>query len=349
MSTTALSASAPDSVLCIDIGSRTQDALLFTRGETPANIPRMVLPSPPLLLARRIAALTDAGLGVYLHGTLMGDGFIPALSRHLDAGRIAAMHPATADAFAANGVALPAALAREESCPENCSPLRTGDVDLSFWKTLCRHTGLELPLLVAVAARDLGGASGETPGNMSVWRDTLFRAGKDGVPAETLMHSAAPAGLARLAAIQSVTGGPVADSGAAALLGLLSVRAIAERSHREGLLLINAGNSHITAFLVYRERVFGVYEHLTFGIDREQRIKDFTDFRLGWLPGESVIATGGRGCLFVELPPEAEGFKAAYITGPQRDLLRGMGQMAAAFDDVAQTGCFGLLHGMGYI
>lgn len=349
MSTTALSASAPDTVLCIDIGSRTQDALLYTRGENPANTPRMVLPSPALVLARRIAAHTDTGLGVYLHGTIMGDGFVQALSRHLDAGRIAAMHPATAAAFAANGVTLPPALAFVEKCPENCSPLQTGDVDLSFWKTICGHVGLEMPLQIAVAARDLGDGAHTAPSGMSVWRDTLFHAGSSGVPVETLVHAAAPASLARLTAIQSVTGGPVADSGAAALLGLLCVHSIAERSHREGLLLVNAGNSHITAFLVYRERVFGVYEHYTFGIDSEQLTKDFTDFRLGWLPGESVVATGGRGCLFVDLPPEAEGFKAAYITGPQRDLLRGMGQMAAAFDDVAQTGCFGLLHGMGYL
>lgn len=346
-----------DAVLCLDIGSRTQDALFFTRGESPANAVRFVLPSPALMLARRIAAHTETRRDIYLHGVVMGGGFIQALTRHLDTGCRVAIHPETLRSFAKGAVELPEErLFLRETCPEGYSPLETGDVNLVYWKTLCLAAGLEFPPLLAVAAQDHGGGHGgaifscENPGyGMPLWRDTLHRFAQEGVPPEELVYTVAPPSLARLTAIQSITGGPVADSASAALLGLLCVPTIAERSHREGVLLVNAGNSRTTAFLVYRERVFGIYEQQTFGIPPAAIAKNFIDFRLGWLPNETVLAAGGRGSLFIDLPPEAEGFKAAYITGPQRNLLQNMGQMAAAFDDVTQTGCFGLLRGMAYL
>lgn len=48
----------------------------------------------------------------------------------------------------------------------------------------------------------------------------------------------------------------------AAVLGALATPEVAERSDREGVLVVNAGNSHTTAFLVFRRRCW-VFMNIT--------------------------------------------------------------------------------------
>ncbi len=349
---------ARKSVLCIDVGGRTQDALLFSVGDDPQNTYRTVLPAPGLLLARRIAACTESRRDVYLHGPNMGRSFFSAVTAHVQAGCRAALHPATAEALFGDVASVTSqGIALAETCPEGHVPLLTGDVDASLWRQLCSMAGVGSPSLIAVAARDHGRYPGgdARAGRMALWREWLHKwdAGGDGggrgADPKALVFDSAPPELTRLAAIQALTGGPVADSATAALLGLLAMRDVAQRSHRHGVLLINAGNTHLTGFLVYKERVLGVYEQHSQGPDVDRIIKELADFRLGWLPTEEVERSGGHGSVFLDLPAEAEGFGPAYITGPKRRILEGHGRMTTPFDDAALTGCFGLLYGTGFL
>ncbi len=73
-------------VLCLDIGSGTQDALLARPGLEYENWPRFVLPSPARMVAQRIRELTLLRRGLWLHGGNMGGGFSQALREHLAAG-----------------------------------------------------------------------------------------------------------------------------------------------------------------------------------------------------------------------------------------------------------------------
>lgn len=84
-------------VLCLDIGSGTQDALLARPGLEYENWPRFVLPSPSRLIAQRIRELTLLRRDIWLHGGNMGGGFGQALKEHVAAGLSAA---STAEAAA---------------------------------------------------------------------------------------------------------------------------------------------------------------------------------------------------------------------------------------------------------
>lgn len=67
------------------------------------------------------------------------------------------------------------------------------------------------------------------------------------------------------------------------------------------------GNSHVAAFLVFKGRILGVYEHHTGMLDTDALLFDLKEFGFGWLPDEQVRAKGGHGCAFLApLPPEAE-------------------------------------------
>ena len=73
-------------VLCVDIGSGTQDALLARPGLECENWPRFVLPSPARMVAQRIRELTLLRRDLWLYGGNMGGGFGQAVKEHLGAG-----------------------------------------------------------------------------------------------------------------------------------------------------------------------------------------------------------------------------------------------------------------------
>lgn len=334
-------------VLCLDIGSGTQDVLLAQPGMVAENWPRFVLPAPARTVAGRIADLTACGCPLWLHGSNMGGGFGGAIAKHVAAGHSVAASPEAAlalhdnpDRVRAMGVSIC------DHRPANHVPVALADFEPGFWNTLLDAAGLPRPALVVAAAQDHGHhpETGNREGRFKLWRDFLHTAAGD--PA-ALIHDAAPASCTRLVALQrTIGGGPVADTGAAAVLGALSMPEVAERSHREGCLVVNVGNSHVIAFLLYRERIVGIYEHHTGMHDTESLLHDLQEFRMGWLPDEQVRSKGGHGCAFGDIPGDAEGFRPTFILGPRRDLLRGKGQFIAPHGDMMLAGCHGLLHGL---
>lgn len=338
-------------ILALDIGSGTQDALLAVPGVAPENWSRFVLPTPALQVAARIRELTAQRTPVWLHGSNMGGGFGGAVAEHLKLGLRLAATPQAASALHddVNRVrAMGVTITEDEPphCPVGFAPVFLSDCPPGFWNRLLKAAGLPRPALIVAAAQDHGihADTGNREGRFRLWKRLLRESGGD--PAKWL-YAEAPAECTRLAALQrAIGGGPVADTGTAAVLGALATPEVAERSDREGVLVVNAGNSHTTAFLVFRRRVLGIYEHHTGMLSAAELAKDLDEFRLGWLPDEQVRATGGHGCVFETLPPEAEGFRPAFILGPRRELLRGRGAFIAPHGDMMLAGCHGLLHGL---
>lgn len=339
-------AKEPRSVLCLDIGSGTQDALLHLPGEQQENCPKFVLPSPAKVMTGRIAALTEAKRAVWLYGDNMGGGFYWAVRRHLEQGLPVAAHPEAAFSLGDNpdrvrslGVELTA------DCPTGYTPLHLCDFDPGFWRTFLAAAGLEYPDLVLAAAQDHGfhPDSSNRIGRFQLWRDFLLQA--QGRP-EALVFADPPAQLTRLRTLKSRIGsGLVADTGAAAVLGALYEPEVRERQRREGVCVVNAGNSHVLGFLLFQERIWGVYEQHSHRLP-EDILADLALFRRGELTNEQVLDQHGHGCLTLDLPAEAEGFIPTYVLGPRRALLRDSGAaFLAPGGDMMLAGCFGLLQG----
>ncbi len=330
-------------VLCVDIGSGTQDAVLALSDEQPENWPRFVLPSPAQSVARRIAKVQDKG--IWLHGTNMGGGFAEAVLCHIKKGFLvaatsvasAALHDSI-DKVKAMGVEI------AESCPQGFVPIELCDYDAHFWERFLQLADLPLPQTVLAAVQDHGyhgSAYGNREGRFMMWRELLHNPHP-----ETWLFAKPQEQLTRLSALARATGGLVADTGTAAVLGALATPEVQERSFRQGVTIVNVGNSHVVAFLVFRGKVWGVYEHHTGMHDSASLVHDLQEFRLGWLPDEVVRAKGGHGTVFTgTLPEEAEGFMPTFVVGPQRECLRGHGQFIAPYGDMMFTGCHGLVYG----
>lgn len=330
-------------VLCVDIGSGTQDALLARPGLEPHNWPRFVLPSPARMVAQRIRELTLLKRHVWLYGGNMGGGFGQAVREHIAAGlKISATVAASRALHDREDVVCGMGVELAEDCPAGHVPLFLTDYSPEFWASLLRHGGLPQPHLTLAAAQDHGEhGQGNRAGRMRIWQALLQKSASP----EAWIHEAVPPLLTRLRALREKTGGPVADTGVSVLLGALSEPEIMERSFREGITIVNVGNGHTVAALVYKGIVRGVYEHHTGMRSLPEILSDLEQFRKTWLPAEEVQASGGHGTAFGPYCEEAGGYVPTFILGPRRDMLAGQGKFLSPHGDMMQAGSFGLLWG----
>ncbi len=334
--------------LCLDIGSGTQDVLLYNPETELENCPKFVLPSPALQIGRRIAALTAQGKSIWLHGRNMGGGVTRFVRAHLKQGLAVAAQPAAALTMGDDlGRVEESGVVFSEHCPAGFDPVLLADFDTAWWKRFFLAAELDWPDSITACAQDHGfhPAESNRRGRFRLWEDLLTES--DGRP-EALVFRETPDMFTRLKDLQDcIGGGIVTDTGAAAVLGALFVDEIEEESFKHGLTLVNVGNSHIIAFLLYRSRIYGVYEQHTGVVDSEKLWADLEAFRMGDLGFEQVFAENGHGCLTMALPPDAKGFKSVHVLGPKRSLLRGFNvSFPSPGGDMMLAGCFGLVKGM---
>lgn len=336
---------APCSCLILDIGSGTQDVLLFQQGMELENCPKFVLPSPAKKVAARVRALTAAGRDIYLHGQNMGGGFWRAIKAHQDAGLAVFADPEAALALGDDleqvrgfGVEL------TKTPPLSATPVQLTDFDAGWWQGVLEHLNLAQPDLVLACVQDHGFHPGKSNrlSRFAYWQRFMDQ---DQGRINHLLYTNPPPEMTRLVCLrQSIGLGLVADTGAAALLGALFDPDVERTAHKDGVLVVNIGNSHTIAFLVRGEQVLGVYEHHTGLLNRAKLLQHLELFRQGRLENVAVFEDGGHGCVSVSDLPR--GFERTVVLGPQRSLLEGAGlEFLAPGGDMMLAGCFGLLKG----
>jgi len=338
-------------ILCIDIGSGTQDVLLYNPERELENCPKFILPSPARYIASRLEKLGKANKDVYLYGNNMGGGFKGELKELVQKGLKVFAHPGAAmalsdhqDKLASMGVEI------TRSCPGGAVPVYLTDFDVGAWHVFLDMLGLEYPDMAMVAAQDHGYHPNKSnrQGRFEVW-DRLLSNRESRL--EELVFVQPPREFTRLCTIQEATGGgPVADSGTAAVLGALFVPEIEARNREKGICLVGLGNSHTVAFLIYQNCIWGVYEQHTGLLSGEKLWEDLKKFTAGELSFDQVFADQGHGAMVLDHPQEAKGFSDIYVIGPQRGLLQGYDvQFPAPGGDMMLTGCFGLLKAWHYM
>ena len=150
-------------VLAIDVGTGTQDILLFDSDLELENCLHVVAPSPTLVVARLVKAVTKAGLPLRLSGVTMGGGPCSwAIEDHLRAGL-----PVFATADAARTLdddldrvtALGVTLIDERDDVSGATSVAMHDLDVSSVRTAFDALGAETDFdVLAVAVFDHGAA-----------------------------------------------------------------------------------------------------------------------------------------------------------------------------------------------
>jgi len=353
-------------VLAIDMGTGTQDILVFDSSGPVENSIKLVMPSATTIAAGRIRRATAARRAVLLTGVIQGGGPCHwALEDHLRAGCDAYATPEAARTFdddldrvRAMGVRLvsedeAAGLDRRAEARPAVERIELRDLDLGA-------------IRAALAAFDVDGAfdglalgcldHGDSPPDYS---DRLFRFDhlKRVVERENDLFAFAclpeelPAYLTRARTMLSCAAGEgpavFLDTGPAAALGALQDPQVESEKKR---LVVNLGNMHALAFHLLGTRIVSLYEHHTGEMTTEQ-IEDFTERLVaGSLRHEEVFDSKGHGVFYADGGSNGEWPAMLAVTGPQRGRLRGSRlrpYFASPHGDMMISGCFGLVRAFG--
>ena len=331
------------SILAADIGGGTQDILLIEPDQPLENAVKLVLPSPTVIAARRIRKATKEGRPLFLSGRVMGGGAISgAVKGHLAAGLpvYSLEGPALTlhdnlDKVRSLGVNIVADRPEGEA-----AEVVLGDLDFDTLGRVLAMYEVAPPEIIALAVQDHGFSPdfSNRLTRFQQWQKFL----DDGGRMDRLLFTQPPANLTRWrAAAEVVPGAFFMDTASAALRGAVLDDYAAPLLDR-GLVVINAGNEHTVGFLVKGDEVFGVYEHHTGLLKPEILAEHMRRFTAGTLTNQEIFDQWGHGLAYRpgygELPP----FEPVVITGPRRELARGLGHMAAPYGEMMLSGCFGL-------
>ena len=359
---------SPLRILAVDVGTGTQDILLFESGKTIENCFKMIMPSPTVIVAERIKRATERGQPLLLTGVTMGGGPCHWAARdHALAGNAVAITPEAARTFD-DDLSMVEQMGFEivddvEAARRAQDPALV-HIELQDFDAHAIIRALEAfdvnPSIdaLAIAAFDHGAAP---PG----FSDRRFRFN---FIAETVQRNPTPSAFAysaqqtppdltRLRAIASSAArylelsnshpdAPLLlmDTGSAAVLGALEDPLV---RNQQDSLLCNIGNFHTLAFHLVHHRIIGIFEHHTGEINQAQLEDMLIKLAQGTLTNEEVFDTSGHGALVLSRPSSNnEAFPFLAVTGPRREMLRGSRlhpYEAVPHGDMMLAGCFGLL------
>ncbi len=332
-------------ILAVDIGGGTQDILIYEGWKNPENFIKLVLPSPTVIVSKKIEQATEKKQALFIAGTIMGGGkSTRAIKKHLEKNLPVYAMPEAAKTInddlnkvQETGVVLVTDRPEEE----NLCCVEMKDLDMETLRQTLSPYGIDLPEEVAVAVQD----HGEAPPGVSNrlfrfkhWESFLL----DGGELDQLAYLVPPAHMTRMKSVQQqAPGAMVMDTCSAAIWGA-TLDPFIKKELLRGAVIVNIGNQHTFAALVKEKRIYGIFEHHTRLMSAEKLFHMINKLRQGELTHEDVFSDGGHGCSVVKNLPR--GFQFVGVTGPRRCIAADLNYHSAnPFGDMMLTGCYGLV------
>ena len=361
-------------ILTVDIGTGTQDVFLYDSGLDIENGFKLILPSPTMMIHRRVRQALHASrrTPILLTGHQMGGGPSAwAIEEAARAGIPVYMTPSAAttlndelDKVEALGIKI---VSEEESIQLSAvSRLELRDFDFELISKTFSDYGVSLNDLEAIAVGVFD--HGNAPAGVS---DRQFRfdylderiKAKNSLSAFAYLSNDIPKIMTRLQSVADSAGElpcplVVMDTAPAAVLGANFDPTVMKRERK---IIVNVGNFHTLAFRL-GDGIEGVFEHHTGEIDLpklENYIRALAD---GSLQHQDIFDDMGHGALVYGTNPFEFGKDEfdIVVTGPRRSMFltedRGpktesnrppssvlRPYFATPFGDMMIAGCFGLL------
>jgi uncharacterized protein (DUF1786 family) len=350
----------PVKILTVDIGTGTQDIFLYNSHLDLENGFKLVVPSPTMIIHRRLKEATQRREAVVLSGVIMGGGPSAwAAEAHVQAGLPLYATPSAGRSFNDDlqavrqmGVQV---LSEDEvlRLPASVVRLELKDFDFPAITRALEHFGVHLDDLAAVAVAVFD--HGDSPPGYS---DRQFRFDyldarirlENRLSAFAYPADQVPSIMTRLQAVVDSARGIdtpllVMDTAPAAVLGATLDRRVAER---ERVMVANVGNFHTLAFRLGSGGIEGVFEHHTGLLDLPRLETLLVALADGSLAHADVFEDHGHGALVYDPSPLAlqDGSFGVAVTGPRRGMMvpsRLRPYFAVPYGDMMIAGCFGLL------
>lgn len=347
-------------ILTVDVGTGTQDIFLYDSRIDLENGFKLVVPSPTMIVRRRVQEATRIGNDVLLTGVTMGGGPSHwAVEDHLKSGLNAFATKEAARSFNDDldevremGIQI---VSEDEAVQmeRKTRRIELRDFDFAGIQQSLAAFGVSLDNLtaVAVAVFDHGDAP---PG----YSDRQFRfdyldariSAENRLSAFAYRSEDVPQIMTRLQAVVKSAGGIdapliVMDTAPAAVMGAMLDLHLSSQNR---VLVVNVGNFHTLAFRLGPSGIEGVFEHHTGLIDLPKLERLLVSLADGSLKHETVFDDHGHGALVYDSQPlsMSEGDFGVAVTGPRRNLMRKSSlrpYFAVPFGDMMIAGCFGLL------
>lgn len=314
-------------ILALDIGTGTQDILLFDSNQAVENSVQLVMPAPTVIAAERVRAATSAAKPLVLTGTNMGGGPVTsAIQEHIASGFPVHATPSAAVTFDDDlemvrkmGITI---ISQEEAGHTAGTQVVLGDLDLRMVRRALESFDVSPRWdALAVAVFDHGNSP---PG----YSDRKFRfdhlrrqvLGKQrDVYSFVYLSEEVPDYLTRMRAVVDTAAHEapllLMDTAEAAVLGSLEDPRVASQHCK---VVTNLGNEHTLAFHLHGTTILGVYEHHTHLLSRERLEQHLQGLVQGDLDGDMVWQEQGHGAIVVQ-GGENLGFLS--VIGPMRGIL----------------------------
>lgn len=363
-------------ILTVDVGTGTQDIFLYDSRLDLENGFKLVVPSPTMMVHRRIKSATQRREAVLLTGVMMGGGPSQwAAEDHARAGLPIYALPEAAKSFNDDLEAVEAmgirVVSQDEAdlLPGTVQQIRLLDFDFDGIQRALGQFDVTLDELAAIAVAVFD--HGDAPTGYS---DRQFRfdylderiRSKNRLSAFAFSADEVPGIMTRLQAVvksarstksQVLEGVPlvVMDTAPAAVLGATLDPVVAAR---ERVLITNVGNFHTLAFRLGPGGIEGVFEHHTGMLTLEKLEGLLVALADGSLRHSDVFGDHGHGALVYETTPlplagstgAAPDAFGVVVTGPRRNMMRTsrlQPYFAVPFGDMMIAGCFGMLSAVG--
>ncbi len=346
-------------ILAVDVGTGTQDILLYDSDLELENCLKLVMPAPTMLIARRVKAATRERRPILLTGVTMGGGPSQwAVEDHVRTGLPVYATPTAARSFNDDlevvereiGIRVISEDEAQEYQRRHGQALITlelKDFDYDAIRAAFAAFGLALaPDALAVAVFDHGNAPPGVSDRQFRFDYLLERIrAQNRLSAFAYLAPDVPPIMTRMQAVAHTArfDGPVVimDTAPAAVLGALLDPHVASNEHA---FVANVGNFHTLVFRLGPGGIEGVFEHHTGLITRDRLDTLIERLAEGTLQHEEVFNDQGHGALVFNTRPAPVDTLA--VVGPRRGLMRGSRHrpyFAVPYGDMMLAGCFGLL------
>ena len=335
-------------ILAIDVGTGTQDIMIYDTEKELENSIKLVLPSPHLFISQRIRETEN---DIYFTGEIMGGGKIKnTILEHMEKGYDVVMEPTCAktirdDIKQVESFGIKIADADEDY--DSYTKIALGDIDITKLSEFLLGYDLDFAFdKIAIAVQDHG--YNENMGD----RDFRFEKIREKVsepitPLEFGFIDEIPEYFTRMNAVRRQVEGEgieviplVMDTKFASIAGMCYDEVA---SKLNSFIVIDIGNGHTTAASIENGKIQGVFEHHTSSLTGESLERYIKRLASGEITHEEVYNDHGHGAHVLNPISELE---KVIVSGPKRELIEKTNldwHHAAPGGDVMMTGTVGLI------
>lgn len=335
-------------ILAIDVGTGTQDIMIYDTQKELENSIKLVLPSPHLYISQLMKEIDN---DIYFTGEIMGGGKIKkSILEHFEKGYKVVMEPTCAKTIRDNleqVKAIGIEIADENKDYSNYSKITMGDINITKLSEFLLGYDLEFDFdKIAIAVQDHG--YNENMGD----RDFRFEKIREKIskpisPLEFGFIEDLPEYYTRMQAVrrtlekEGISEKPLLmDTKFASIAGMCFDEVA---KNLDSYIVIDIGNGHTTAASIENGKIQGVFEHHTSSLTGESLERYIKRLASGEITNEEVYNDHGHGAHVLNPISEIE---KVIVSGPKRELIEKTNldwHHAAPGGDVMMTGTVGLI------